>query len=159
MADNVDITGGAALDRALQQLPAKIERNILRSALRQGANVYRAEVRENIPISSGKLRKSVRVSTGSKGASVFAYVRIGNKDTFYARFLEFGTQPHGVKKGASVRRGKYQDGVLNPGLQPKPFARPAFDGKAGQALAAVQAQIRKRLTAAGINTPAPEIIE
>lgn len=159
MADNRNITGGRELDDALRTLPVRIERNILRSALRQGANQFRDEVRTNIPVASGKLRRSVRVSTQSRGSSVFAYVRIGNKDTFYARFLEFGTQPHGVRKGASVRHGRYQEGMLNPGLQPRPFARPAFDAKAGQALAAIMAQIRRRLTAAGINTPAPEVIE
>lgn len=159
MANDRSIIGGTALDAALRTLPVKIERNILRAALRQGANVYRAEVRATIPVESGALRKSVRVSTRAKGGTVYASLKIGNDKTFYARFLEFGTQRHGVKKGSSVRRGKHQDGVLNPGIEPRPFARPAFDSRAGQAIAAIQAQIRKRLTEAGINTPAPEIIE
>jgi HK97 gp10 family phage protein len=157
MADQ-NIIGGRALDAALQTLSAKVEKNILRSALRQGANQFRDEVRANIPVESGDLRRSVRVSTRSKGGTVYASLKIGSKKAFYARFLEFGTQPHGVKKGASVKRGKYQDGTLNPGLVPRAYARPAFDAKAGQALAAIMAQIRKRLTAEGINSPAPEVL-
>ena len=158
MADERNITGGRELDAMLQSLPVKIERNILRSALRQGANQFKAEVKANIPVDAGDLRRSVRVSTGSKSGVVFAYVKIGSRLAFYSRFVEFGTAPHGVKKGARRKSGTLQTGTLNPGITPRPYARPAFDAKAGQALAAIMAQIRKRLTAEGINSPAPEVL-
>jgi HK97 gp10 family phage protein len=155
MTDHQNITGGRELDAFLQTLSVKVERNILRSALRQGANVFKTEVRANIPVGRGALRRTVRVSTRSKGGTVYASLKIGNKRTFYAHFLEFGTAAHGTKKGANRRSGKLQGGTLNPGIIARPFARPAFDTKAMAAIAAIMEQTRKRLTAEGINTPVP----
>lgn len=159
MADNLNISGGRELDEALRTLAVKVERNILRSALRQGANAYKDEVKQNIPVDSGDLRRSVRVSTRSKGGTVYASVKIGNKKAWYAHLVEFGTRAHKIKPknaqalafgGAIVRE------VDHPGSRAKPFARPAFYSKSAAAIAAVAAQIRKRLTAEGINVPAPE---
>lgn len=45
-----------------------------------------------------------------------------------AHLVEFGTQPHSMAKGASVRRGLLQDRPpWSPGTPPKPFVRPAFE--------------------------------
>jgi HK97 gp10 family phage protein len=163
MANDQNITGGRELDAFLQTLSAKIERNILRSALRQGANVFRDEVRANIDAGglrdSGDLRRSVKVSTNAKGGRVTASMTVGNKKVFYAHMLEFGVQPHSTKKGASVRSGRNPSANPHPGFQAKPFMRPALDTKVPAALLAVTAQIRKRLTLAGINTPAPDPVE
>jgi HK97 gp10 family phage protein len=163
MANDQNITGGRELDAFLQTLSAKIERNILRSALRQGANVFRDEVRANIDTGglrdSGDLRRSVKVSTNAKRGRVTASMTVGNKKVFYAHMLEFGVQPHSTKKGASVRSGRNPSANPHPGFQAKPFMRPALDTKVPAALLAVTAQIRKRLTLAGINTPAPDPVE
>ena len=158
--DNANITGGRELDAFLQTLSVKVEKNILRSALRQGANVFRDEVRKNIDADhlrdSGDLRRSVRVSTASKGGRVTASLKVGNKRAFYAHMLEFGVQAHSIKKGASVRSGRNPSADPHPGFAPKPFVRPALDTKVPAAILAVTAQIRKRLTLEGINAPAPE---
>lgn len=159
MADHRNISGGKALDDALKTLSAKIEKNILRSALRQGANVFKAEVRDNIRVDSGDLRRSVRVTTKSKGGRVTAAVRVGNKRAWYGPMVEFGTKPHKIlpkKKGALVIGQTRAMAVDHPGARPHPFMRPAFDSKPDAAIAVVGAQIRKRLTAEGINVPAPE---
>lgn len=159
MADE-SILGGRALDAALASLPVKVEKNILRSALRAGANEYKKEVRANAPVVDGDLRASVRVATRAKKGTVFAVLKIGGKRAPHASLVEFGTRPHKItaKDGGSLRIGTALVGsVDHPGADPHPFARPAFDGKSGKAIAAVGAQIRKRLTAEGINTPAPEV--
>lgn len=159
MNDNVNITGGAQLDDFLQSLPAKVEKNIMRSALRAGGNVIRDEGRANVPVKLGNLRKSIRVSTGAKGGQVFASVKVGSKKAWYWRFIEFGTLPHVIKPknaGALAVTGHVVEEIDHPGAQAKPFFRPAFDNKATAAVAAVANQVRKRLTAVGLNTPAPE---
>lgn len=157
MSDNVNITGGRELDAFLQTLSVKVERNILRSALRQGANEFKAAIKASITVADGgDLARSVRVSTRAKGGTVYGYVKIGDKKAFYSRWIEFGVAAHGIKKGAVRKAGKLQTGILHPGFSPKPYARPAFDSRSAAAVAAVAAQIRKRLTAEGINTPAPE---
>lgn len=159
MADDRNISGGKALDDFLKSLPVKVERNILRSALRQGANVFKVEVRENIPVDSGELRRSVRVVTKAKGGKVTASVRVGNKRAWYGHMVEFGTKPHKIvpkKKGALVIGQTRAMVVDHPGAKPHPYMRPAFDTKPTAAIAAVGMQIRKRLTAEGINVPAAE---
>lgn len=156
----MDITrfkGGKELQDALNQLPAKIERNVMRSALRQGANVIRNQARQNVPVEDGDLKKSIKVSTRARGGKTTATLRAGDKRAFYAHMIEFGVAPHGVKKGAKRKSGKYQDGKKHPGFSAKPFMRPAVDDKADEAVQAVANQVRKTLsTKHGINVPLPD---
>jgi HK97 gp10 family phage protein len=159
VSDNRNITGGRELDAFLQTLSVKVEKNIMRSALRQGANAIKDEAKANVPVHLGELRKSIRVTTSAKGGRVSASVKAGNRKAFYWHFVEFGTAAHNIagKKGGSLMfGGHFARSVHHPGAVAKPFMRPALDAKADAALAAVAAQIRKRLTAEGINTPAPE---
>lgn len=46
-ASEETIIGGRELDAFLKQLAPKVERNIMRSALRQGANVFKAEAKQD----------------------------------------------------------------------------------------------------------------
>lgn len=157
--DNRNITGGRELDAFLQTLSVKVEKNIMRSALRQGANAIKDEAKANVPVHLGELRRSIRVTTKAKGGQVSASVKAGNKKAFYWRFVEFGTAAHKImpkNARALVFGGVVVRSIDHPGAQAKPFMRPALDAKADAAIAAVAAQIRKRLTMEGINTPAPE---
>ncbi|NHZ38332.1 HK97-gp10 family putative phage morphogenesis protein [Massilia rubra] len=155
MADP-NITGGRELDAFLQQFSVKLEKNIMRSALRAGANEFKEEIKANIPVDSGALRSSVRVTTNAKGGRVTASVKIGNKKAWYARMVEFGTRAHKITpRGAKALRiaGYVVADADHPGARPRPFARPAFDARAARAATAVGAKIRSRLTAEGINLP------
>lgn len=152
-----NITGGRALDDLLQTLPVKTETNIMRSALRAGARVYLDEVKQNIPVQQGFLRASARITTRKgKDGKISASVKVGNQLAFYAQMVEFGTRPHVIKArpGSALNvNGSEVKSVDHPGIAPHPFMRPAADAKFAQAVAAVQAQIRKRLTKAGLNVP------
>jgi len=171
--------GGKELQDFLNTLPAKIERNIMRSALGQGANVIAKDAKARVPVDRGGLKKSIRVSTRSRRGQVTATVKT---DVFTANFVEFGTAPHFIKVSEEAkpkkmtRRGrrKVSTGTINkmvksgslviggdfvgqsvshPGAKPSPFMRPAIDSKASEALVAVGNQIRKRLTKEGLNVP------
>ena len=158
MADE-NITGGAELARFMATLSAKVEKNIMRSALRAGAVVIRDEAKANVPVDSGLLKKSIRISGGSKGGTVTGSVKVGGRKAPHAHLVEFGTRPHKIEPKdaeALAINGTPFRSVEHPGARPQPFMRPAFDAKAQQAIAAVADQIRKRLTAEGINTPAPD---
>lgn len=144
------VKGLADLQKFLDQLPAKLEANIMRSALAAGARVIAREAKQNVPVAHGDLRASIRVSSRLKGGKATASVKAGSKKAWYWRFVEFGTASHGVKKGASRRRGKYQDGKLHPGANPRPFMRPAFDSQSAAAIEAVAEQIKKRLSKQGL---------
>lgn len=171
------LSGGAELDRLLQTLPTKVEKNILRAALRSGAAVYLKEVRSHIPAVSGDLRKSARITTRASRGSVSASVKVGDKKAFYANMVEFGTRPHVISvteadRGINRRTGNQISvstinrslrlggtlvgpSVNHPGSRPHPFMRPAADSGFTAAAEAVTAKIRERLTREGLNTQAP----
>jgi len=182
MSDELHIAGGRELDEALKRLPAKMQANIMRAALRAGAAVLRKAVQENVPVQDGALRKSIKVSARIKGDEASAKV---TTKLWYAHFVEFGTAMHWIRvkeeerpwrntrrgpRALSVRtlnrmakRGSLVIGthfvgnaVEHPGATAHPFMRPAFDDKAADALKAVAAKIRDRLTVQGINVPVPE---
>jgi HK97 gp10 family phage protein len=159
VADEI-IRGGRELNDFLQQLTPKIEKNIMRAAMRAGANVFLREARANIPVVEGDLRKSARVSTKSKGGRVSASLKLGGKKAPHAHLVEFGTKPHEIKpkntSGALAINGTFVRVVHHPGARPHPIMRPAFDSQSGVAIEAVAAKIRERLTAQGIDVPAPE---
>jgi HK97 gp10 family phage protein len=162
MTEFKNIKGGKELQEFLDQLPAKMEANIMRSALRQGANVIKEEAKANVPVESGDLRDSLRVSTRSKRGVVTASVKAGNKKAWYWRFVEFGTAAHKIagKKGGFLSfGGLFAKSVQHPGARPKPFMRPALDAKANAAIQAVGDQIRKRLTKQGLNAPDIQVTE
>lgn len=138
----------------LDSLPQKLEANIMRSALRQGAKVLAEEAKRNVPVMDGDLRDSIRVSTRSRRGVVSATVKAGNKKAWYWRFVEFGTAAHNIagKKGGFLSfGGLFRKSVAHPGAQAKPFMRPALDSKANDAIQAVGEQIRKRLTKQGLD--------
>lgn len=146
------VEGLAELERRLSELPFKLAKNIMRGALRAGANTMRAEAKARVSVRSGALRDSIRVSARLKGLEVTARVTAGGKgrkgDAFYAHMVEFGTQSHLIlpkTKKALVINGQLVKGVLHPGAAPRPFMRPAFDGRAQQAVVDVGKYIAERL--------------
>ncbi len=156
---NVKLKGFAELEKALNELPEKIERNIVRSALRQAAKVIEAEAKRQVPVRSGKLRDSIRVSVKLKNGKPVATVTAGgNKrgQPFYAHFVEFGAAAHVIKakrgKALAIGGGTVER-VDHPGVRKKPFMRPALDGAARAAVQAFGEQVRRRLTKEGLNAP------
>jgi HK97 gp10 family phage protein len=146
------------LQRALDQLPPKIERNILRGALRAGAKVPQEKARTGIHDVSGDLAKSVRVKTSARGGQVKAKVIAGDKKAWYAYLVEMGTAAHFIKamKAAALSfNGRVVEGVHHPGAKKHPFMRPALDASPQGVLAAAAAYIRKRLTKENIDVPGP----
>ena len=176
MAD-VQIKGLKELYEALQQLPVKMEQNVMRGALRAGAKVLEAEVKQNVPVAQPSeenarlyggrevlLRDSVRVSVKARRGTVTAAVKAGGKVkgggvVFYAHMVERGTAAHYIraksKKGLSLGGAVFR-GVMHPGARPKPFMRPAFDTQHRAAIEAAREYIRARLAIKhGINVPGP----
>lgn len=153
------VTGLADLQKALDQLPAKLEANVLRSALRQGAKVQLAKAREAVPVQSGDLRESLRISTRSRRGLVRAILKAGNKKAFYAHLVEFGTAEHWIKpknRKSLFLAGVARETVHHPGAQKKPFIRPALDSTVPAVIAAVGAYLRRRLDKEGIDLPDAE---
>lgn len=160
MASSVEIRGLAELHKTLQELPAKIERNVLRGGLRAGAKVMEAEATrlcpEGLPTLDsvkrgariGELKRSIRVTMRASKSTVRATLKAGNKVAWYAHLVEFGTARHWIKpknRKSLFVAGLFKEVIDHPGARPKPFMRPAFDGKWRAAIDAMADYIRARL--------------
>lgn len=151
------VKGLADLQRFLDQLPAKVERNVLRGGLRAGARAVLPAARANINSVSGELAASLRVGARARGGTVTAYV---STKVFYARFVEYGTKPHTIraKDGGSLKWGGiFVESVEHPGARPaaagRGFMRAALDSQAQAALLAAGEYMKNRLaTRHGLDT-------
>jgi HK97 gp10 family phage protein len=158
--NDIHITGLSELNEALQTLPAKIEANILRGALRFGQNVIKNVAKARCPVGEpsaqakkygaypGALRDSIRVSARSSKGTVTVKVTAGNKIAYYAHMAEFGTRPHAeLPSGAKALfvAGRFKMQVQHPGAIAKPFMRPAFDNHAHAAIQAAADYMAERI--------------
>lgn len=158
------IQGLDELKRQLDTLPAKIEANVMRGALRAGCSVLQKEAQARVPVKSGALRNSIRVSFARRSQRygwLRAHVRAGNKDAWYAHLIEYGTASYyagpggnSVGKPYEIRpknakslffAGLFSQVVVHPGIRPQPYMRPALDAAAAPALDAFADYVRRRL--------------
>ncbi len=154
----VRVTGLADLQKLLDTLPAKFERNILRGALRAGMRPIMQDAKANVPAKSGVLRKGLKISARVKGGKVISSLKATGKHGYIAYWLEYtGAKAHHIKGPLSFG-GKVFSGVDHPGFKPRPFLRPALDNRAQDALIATGEYIKKRLASKeGIDTADIEI--
>lgn len=153
MSDLANIKGLAQLKTFLDQLPAKLQKNVLRGALRAGAAVMLPVARQNIHSVSGRLAKSLKTGSRVQGDKVIG--RLYTRDPV-AHLVEYGTKAHTItaknRKGLSVG-GLFFQSVEHPGAQPKPFMRNAADMTYQAAAAAVAAYMKDRIeTKGGLDT-------
>lgn len=144
----IEITGLAELHSTLQQLPAKIEANVLRGALRAGQKEILEAAKANVPIKSGALRDSLKIKTSNRQGKVTATLVAGKKKVFYAHLVEFGTAQHFIKpkKAKSLFfAGLARQVVDHPGASAQPFMRPAFDAAQEKALSAFRQYLEQRI--------------
>ena len=127
---NVKITGGKALEKALRQLPEKVERSIVKGAVRAGARLILLAARRNVPVAEGSLLKSIDIKDRrvKSGAMVSVLVRRGTS--------------RGVK-GVGHRAHIIEFGSKNQAAQP--IMRPAMDSEKVNAIKAMAAYIQKRI--------------
>jgi hypothetical protein len=153
MNDTRNVKGLAEVDRFLQQLPGKIQRNVMRGGLRAGAGELRDGARENVNSISGALARSYRLTTRARGTEVTAAV-VSNHYT--AQWVEYGTKPHVIRAkdgGALAFGGNLYESVLHPGAKAQAPMRRALDERASAAVVAAGMYIRNRLaTKHGLET-------
>lgn len=167
MSGVTTVSGLRELDQMLKQLPANIEKNVLRGALRAGQKVFadaaKGNLRSNGSVDTGELEKSVRVRFKRKSEKfgwVRSYVMAGNAKAYYAHWVEYGTATYYTGSGRTVGKayeitpkvagslflgGLLRESVMHPGIKPKPFMRPAVDENTDTALNQVAEYMRKRI--------------
>lgn len=163
-----DVPGFNDLMTAMDALPAKLQNNVVRGAMRAGAKVQMASAQAGCPEDPGSknpgaLKASMRITTGlSARLGAWAKVHVGGKKAAPGCpnpwWVEFGTAAHLIMAaaGKAMAFGSTVASVIHhPGAQRKPFMRPALDGSAHDALNAAAAYMRGRMTKAGIELPDP----
>ncbi len=88
------VKGLAELQKFLDQLPVKIEKNIMRGALRAGMNAVKPVAQDKVNRVSGLLARGLKVSTNSKSGTVWSSLKARGQHGYIARFVEYGTKPH-----------------------------------------------------------------
>lgn len=181
MAD-VHVTGLAELQKFLDTLPAKVEKNILRGALRAGMNVVKPVAASNVHSVSGLLAGGLRVGTNARNGTVKAVLRAKGLHGYIAMWVEYGTRAHlisvqdaekninlrlSIKRGmkvlesmTTINRRVLMIGntfvgptVQHPGARPRAWMRPALDSQAQDAVIASAEYMKKRLaTKEGLDT-------
>lgn len=125
------IQGLKRLNRKLKQLPEAV-RDEISKAMEAGANEMVALAKSLVPRDSGELANSIAWTWGDapKGAMVLGTVRAsntgnlvitiyaGDDQSFYARWVEFGTSGH-------VNGGLFE-GSQHPGTAAQPFFYPSW---------------------------------
>lgn len=107
MTTTIEVKGLAELDKVLKSLPAKIEFNVLRGALRAGQKVVQQAAVANAPAQSGALRSSIRIKTNNKATKrglVRTDLYAGGSTAWYSHIIEFGSGAHYTGTGRSVRK-------------------------------------------------------
>lgn len=152
----VHVKGLKALNDLLQSLPVKIEKNVLRGALRAGMNTVKPVAQSNVHNVSGLLAKGLKVGTRARGGTVTANLKATGPHGYIAKFVEFGTRAHEIKPRRAKSlyvAGHFGMSVQHPGARPKPFMRPALDATASAAVVAAGEYMKKRLaTKEGLDT-------
>lgn len=96
---SMTLTGDKALERRLKKLPASVQRNLGRKAMRKGLADMRKEARSIAPKKTGRLRKAIKTkvslrSSGDMTGRVFIKTR-GKGGAPYAHLVEWGTDLQG----------------------------------------------------------------
>ncbi|MFG1417018.1 HK97-gp10 family putative phage morphogenesis protein [Xanthobacter sp. V0B-10] len=135
----------AKLERKLKRLPDAATAEI-KAAMEAVADDIVRMARSLAPEEDGDLKRSIgwtwgapprgsitlgKVARSALGKDLTITVYAGDDKAFHARWVEFGTAPHSLAKGAdrSARagRGKKQDqGDMHPGATAHPFFYPAY---------------------------------
>jgi len=147
------IKGLKELNAFLQQLPVKIERNVLRGALRAGAvKELLPEAQANLmgvgAVDTKELLNGLRVGTRAKGGIVTGYVKAGGPHAYLAHWVEYGVRAHNIAaklKGWLSFGNVFVKEVAHPGIKPRPFMRPALDRSGTAAVNEAARYMRDRL--------------
>lgn len=149
MSEEVKVTGLAGLQALLDELPARIEANVVRGGLRAAAKVVALEAKRLCPVGkTGALRDSIHVSMRSKHGHLSATIKAGGGKVFYAAMVEYGTARHWIKpknRKSLFVAGLMKEAVDHPGAKKAPFMRPAIDGKALGAIQTLADYLRERI--------------
>lgn len=140
------VKGLKDLQEFLDDLPVKMERDIMRGGIRAGTKEIYTEALTSAPVLHGKLKEGIKMGTSVRGSIVRGYVR---STDFKTRWIEYGTAAHAITASPSKFLnfgGVFVKSVMHPGSHPHPFLRPALDNQATSAVIATGNYVKERLS-------------
>lgn len=166
-SNQFEVKGLAELDHLLKSLPVKIERNVVKGALRAGQKVMlegaQGQLSEVTKRDSGSLENSLKIRFARRSERlgwVRSFLVAGDKHAFYAHMVEFGTAAFYTGKGQTVGSpylirpnvkkslffgGEAIEAVVHPGIKPKPFMRQSLDMYSEASFNAIVNYMQKRI--------------
>ena len=166
--------GDKELEAAFNALALGAQKKIFRPALRAGGKVILAAVKARVPKGTGALGRSIKLRASRRsrqriGVAVFVdnkLIPLGkgeqqhNREGFYPAHLELGYvrggirlrtrwTKHGVDRlGRAYTRQRVSKSVVGGTvIPPRSFIRAGFDAVKEQALAAIEAEVARRMEA------------
>lgn len=163
MKTSMRIEGMAETSSALAELTKATQRNVMRRVLQRAGEPIAEEARRLVPVASGDLRDSI---------SVLPRVRNTVGDAAYASALEGGATRAGAvtakrdalrtSNGGSSFAEMFVGPISLPyahmiefgtvNMEPRPYMRPAFDAKSGEAVAIIARDMGKEIDRAAQRT-------
>lgn len=157
-SSTINVKGLSELSAFLDQLPTKVQNNVMRGALRAGMAPVKEDAKLRAAVATGALRDGLKVTTSNKAGVITANLKATGKHARLAHLVEFGTAAHRIAArdgGALSFGGGFVQHVEHPGALAHPFMRPALDGQAQNAVVAAGEYMRERLsTKEGLDTSA-----
>ncbi len=101
--DDVHVSGLPELQKLLDTLPVKIEKNILRGALRAGMKVIQPFAQSNVRSVSGLLANGLKIGTRATAGTVVGKLSAKGPHGYVAMWVEFGTRPHFISVSEKER--------------------------------------------------------
>ena len=135
-----NIKGFAGLEAFLNTFSSNLQADVMQNALLQGAEVLAVQTRDNVPVASGLLRDGIKASSSMVDGVPTASVRATGEHAHIAKWIEYGTAAHVIAATdgkALYFNGAFADKVMNPGMKPHAFMRPALEARAQDAIKAV----------------------
>lgn len=153
MTNETHVKGLDDLLRVLGGLPHRLQKNVMRGALRAGAVPIAEAARQYVPTRTGQLKASIRVGSDTrKDGTPVAFVKAGDRFTVYAidkkgrktkaKYKTVGADG-GVKYHAAYYAAWVEYGTSKAGS--RPFMRPALDSQRAAALQTIGDYLAKRL--------------
>ncbi|KPF47070.1 HK97-gp10 family putative phage morphogenesis protein [Rhizobium sp. AAP43] len=164
------VQGIRELEAKLAAIPPRVVK-LTRKAMEKSAQELVDMMKRLVPTESGDLRDSIGWTWGDAPTGSFTIFQVrnskaeeasygalritvfaGNKEAFYAHFVEFGTAPHNVSRGGGNKSFKGKP-VPHPGARAQPFFYPAWRALRKRIQSRIKREMKKGIRFIGPDLP------
>jgi HK97 gp10 family phage protein len=117
MAGSIVVTGVKEIDRALKELEPKIQRKVLRQAMRSGMKLVMQDALMRVPVLTGLLKRNIKLRAMKRSRNRVGLLVQIKSDPGFVKMSKAGVRyftPAAVEFGHGT-------------VPPHPFMRPAYD--------------------------------